>query len=103
MEQFDMFGVLRRTGVPVTYREWPINEAPELPYIIFTKNDCEIFEADNVVYMASDGYDIEICTAGKDEVLEKRLEEILTEEEIVWEYTGEARTTEGIYIVSMNV
>lgn len=103
MQQSKIFEVLKKTGLPVTYKEWPIGEAPQLPYIVFTRRNFDNFVADNVVYESDGEFDIELCTEGKDTAQEDKLIRVFAEEGIIWDWTGEARTDEGIYIVSFDI
>lgn len=103
MEQSKLFTVLKETGLPVTYREWPVNKAPSLPYILFIQDDIATFESDNSVYHHDKGFSIEIYSDKKNPALEDGVIDVLNRNEIIWSYGGETRTDEGIYIAYLEV
>lgn len=74
--------VLDGTGLPVTYREWPQDEArglpPPLPWLCYFETRPNNFAADGVVYASARGISIELYSAGKDPVSESAVETALT-------------------------
>lgn len=53
-------------GDKVTYYEWPIDEAPPLPFVCFYSDRDEVFAADNVVYFAQPRFRVELYTKYRD-------------------------------------
>lgn len=59
----------------------------KLPYIVANDNGSDNFEADNIVYKAKQGVNINLYSAKKDEALETRIEALLESLELVWSKT----------------
>ena len=49
MTQEGLYQLLESTGLPVVYRAWPIDGAPELPYICYLAAYSNNISADCVV------------------------------------------------------
>ena len=77
--------MLDTTGLPVTYRAWPIDEAPPMPYICYLVAFSNDFGADNVVYWPIDHLQIELYTELKDPESEGKVETALSS--LYWEKT----------------
>jgi len=50
----------------VTYYEWPINEAPALPFVCFMSNTETAFAADNINYYSRPRFAVELYTKNRD-------------------------------------
>lgn len=97
MNQKELFSILKTTGLPVTYLEWPQGRVPPLPYFVFMQSDDDRFVADNVVFYDSPRYTVELYSKQKDTASEQLLKDILNLNELVWRKDYELRTTEGLY------
>lgn len=82
----------------VTYWQWPVSEAPSLPFICFYNIPSTTFAADNKAYYCGDVFNIELYTKFKDVAQEALVEAALysndlyftkepiyLEDELVWE------------------
>lgn len=69
----------------VAYRAFPINAAPELPFICYKETDTSNFLADSKVYYKIQGVDIELYSDEKDVDSENAIEEMLNENLLVWD------------------
>lgn len=87
--------ILKTTGLPVTYREWPKGAAPPLPYICYLVAYSNNFAADGVVYEKIDHIQIELYTMLKDLEAEERVEQALSF--FVWEKTETYIDSEKCY------
>lgn len=70
-------------GVPgfenkVTYYQWPINEAPDLPYVCFFEQQAYTFPADNVAYYSRPRISVELYTKNRDLATEELFEQAFT-------------------------
>lgn len=61
----------------VAYRSFPENEAPDLPYICFLAKGSNNMFADNISYVKGMEVDIELYSRLKDELSEKKIEDML--------------------------
>lgn len=75
--------MLESTGLPVTYRAWPKNKAPNLPYICYLVAYSNNFGADNAVYYPISHLQIELYTNLKDPETEDNVEKALSS--LFWE------------------
>lgn len=77
----DMFELLKSIdgyADKVAYYEWPINEAPPLPFICFFSPTEAAFAADNINYFAAPRYTVELYTKERDLVEEAKLKAAFT-------------------------
>lgn len=90
----------------VTYRSWPVGEAPQLPFICFMATGSDNFGADNIVYHSRTPVRIELYEVSKDLTLEGQLEAALTDAGLFWEreetYLDDEKCYEIIYEVTLN-
>lgn len=66
--------LLQSTGLPVTYRAWPENEAPRMPFLCYLVTDFYALHADGENYYRYHGVRVELYTAFKDPVTEDLVE-----------------------------
>lgn len=90
-----LHSLLKSTGMPVTYRAWPENDAPPLPYICYLVAYSNNFGADNRVYWKINHIQVELYTKLKDQEAEDRVENALSS--LYWEKTEEYIETERCY------
>lgn len=69
---------LESSGLPVTWRAWPIGCAPELPWVAYYFSRSDNFMADGIVYAQSSRYMVELYCRRKDPEAEARLEAALS-------------------------
>lgn len=62
----------------VTYYEWPINEAPELPFVCYFSQQEYTFPADNVAYYSRPRFSVELYTKQRDTATEALFEAAFT-------------------------
>ena len=70
--------LLKTTGLPVTYRAWPENEAPPLPFVCYVEAGSNNFAADGVVYYPVKRMQVELYTKLKDPETEGKIEAALS-------------------------
>lgn len=68
----------------VVYRNWPVGEAPPLPYICYMATGSDDFAADNINYYSGTPVRIELYEETKSLTLEQQLEAALTTAGIFW-------------------
>lgn len=62
----------------VVYYQWPINDAPALPFVCFFEQQAYTFPADNVVYYQRPRFSVELYTKNKDPQQEALFEAAFT-------------------------
>lgn len=62
----------------VAYYQWPINEAPALPFVCFFEREAYTFPADNVVYYQRPRFSVELYTKNRDPETEALFETAFT-------------------------
>lgn len=97
----DLSRMLKSTGFPVTYRAWPENAAPPLPFICYVESYSNNFSADGEVYVKGSHIQIELYTALKDPAAEENLERALAG--IVWEKTETYLSTEKCFQIMYEI
>ena len=86
----DIYTILKATGYPVAYSHFIKTDKASLrnpPYICYLSAYSSNFKADNKVYTKVDNLQIELYTAKKDLIAEKKIEDLLEKNEIAWEST----------------
>lgn len=92
--------ILEATGYPVAYShfiEGPKNSLPTPPYICYLSAYSSNFKADNKVYAKIDNLQIELYTIKKDLEAEKKLEDLLDNNDIAYETTEEWIENEKLF------
>lgn len=87
----------------VTYRAFPVNHAPKLPYICYLETNTSNFNADSKVYVKRQYVDVELYTKMKDPSVEALVEEALNENLIIWEKYEEYISSEEVYQITYEV
>ena len=67
------------TGLPVTYLEWPENEAPELPFVCYYATGTSPTFADGRVYFTYEDVRVELYVKAPDPALEETVEAALAD------------------------
>lgn len=69
--------MIESIGLPYTYYSFPVEQAPNLPYIVFYYPDYNDLGADNINYQTIAQLNIELYTEQKNFELEKQVEDVL--------------------------
>jgi len=85
MKLSELYLLLRRVGLPVTYSHFEKGQVPPLPYICYLEISTDNFKADGKVYQKVTDVDIELYTKKKELDIEDSLEQILNENGIPWD------------------
>lgn len=87
----------------VVYYSWPVNKAPELPFICYLEQGSNNFVADGVVYSKVRRIDVELYTETKDPTSESLVESALTAAGIVWQKTEDYIDTEKVFMITYEI
>lgn len=79
--------LLATTNLPVAYGDFPEEECPEMPFIVFQETRTNNFMADGQSYKKIRRMQIDLYTKEKDEAIEALVEEALSD--IAWNITME--------------
>ena len=90
---------LAAAGFPLTYYQWPISQAPDLPYVVYYYPSRSDDPADNVNYGKITALNVELYTPIKSFADEARMEGALTAMGLVWEKTETFLDSEEMYEV----
>ena len=85
MELSELYLLLRRVGIPVTYSHFEEGQAPSLPYICYLEVSTENFKADGKVFKKITDVDIELYTRKKELDIESVIEQLLNDNNIPWD------------------
>lgn len=91
--------ILETVGPPVAYRAF--REPQKLPYICYLEAGTNNFAADGVVYHKQRKMHIELYTAYKNQEIENRMEEALSE--FFWEKTETYIDSEKCYQITYEI
>lgn len=92
---------LQSTGLPVTYRAWPEDSAPPLPFICYLSTGTNTLPADGSVYYQWDDIRVELYTKWKDTEAEAKVEAALND--LHWTKTGTYVESERCYIITYEI
>lgn len=70
--------LLESTGLEVTYKAWPKEAAPPLPFICYLVAYSNNFAADGAVYHKIDHIQVELYTKNKNPAIEAKVESALS-------------------------
>lgn len=90
---------LEMTGLEVAYYQWPENEAPNPPYLLYYFPNSDDFIADGENYTKINALAVELYTNVKDFELEARVEQALTELGLVYTRSEQYISSEKMYEV----
>ena len=97
----DIKTLLESTGLPVTYRAWPDQQAPALPWICYLVTGSNNFFADGKMYLGVSMVSVELYTALISPALEQQLEQAL--QGFCWQKTITYIDTEKVYQISYEI
>lgn len=87
----------------VTYWEWPIGEAPSLPFVCFFSNEDTEFAADNINYYARPRFAVELYCKYRDRATEALFEAAFKENNLYYtkeaEYLADERCWVTVYTI----
>lgn len=93
--------LLEATGLPVTYRAWPEDAAPDLPFICYLLAYSNNFSADGKVYEPIDHLQIELYTELKAPDMEAKVENALAD--FFWQKTETYIESEQCYQIMYEI
>lgn len=85
----DLRALLAPLKIPMARNQFTTAQSP--PFIVYLSVAPENAGADNVVWYSAPGFRIELYTTKKEGALERRIEALLTENEIYWEKDGDIK------------
>lgn len=92
-------------GLDYAYYQWPINEAPSLPYVLFYYPERKDFSADCINYQHITALNIELYTNNKDFEKEALVESVLESNGIYYtkeeQYIAEEKMYEVLYTMEV--
>lgn len=95
--------LLQTTGLPV-FNTIVRNEEAKPPYIMFIEDEPEIFEADNMNYVISNRYIVEIYDSLKNYDEENKIEELFRNNDIPFKKSGDMwDESEELTVVAYNI
>lgn len=99
----NLYSILKATGYPVAYSHF--EEKTPLPFITYVVDSSNNFFADDKVYKKIESIRIELYTAKKDLEAERKIEELLNENEIPYEcsetWINSEKVSQKIYEVEL--
>lgn len=105
MELSELYLLLRRVGIPVTYSHFEKGQVPPLPYICYLEVSTENFKADGKVFKKITDVDIELYTRKKELDIESVIEQLLNDNNIPWDsdeiYIQDEKTFKKTYEVRL--
>ena len=91
----EVSALLKTTGYPVAFQEWPEGAVPPMPYLVYLSPYTNNFAADGTAYFIVNHVQIELYTKLKDPVAEGKVEQALSS--LYWEKNTEYLDTEKCY------
>ena len=89
MDHQFIFNLLKELEIPVAYDHFESNKEIIPPFIAYRETNPEIFQADDISYYRPYNYEIELVTEKKEPAVEQAIENLLTENKIPYEISGE--------------
>lgn len=84
MKISEIKALLENTGLPHTYRFYPIGQVPPLPYLVWYLASSDNFAADDRVYKHAEVLVVELYTKEKDPDTEAAVEAVFNSVPLVW-------------------
>lgn len=94
MTEKELASMLQTIGVPIARNGFKKKQSP--PYIVYTFAYSNNYAADSKVYLKRNNYQVELYTDKKEPGLELALENILDENEIIYDKTETYIATEDM-------
>lgn len=93
--------IISSTGIQNAYKEF--EKMPKLPYILFYYDDTDVEIADDEIYFETDNYIIELYTKKKDLASEKKIENLLKENKIIYHKSETYLKDEKTFIITYEI
>ena len=77
--------VLESTELPVAYDAFPVDEAPELPFIVYREIGTDNFGADNKVWAVFLRIRVDLLVERRNSIIESKIEKAFDDNDIFWE------------------
>lgn len=90
MTKSEFSQMLEGLNIPVRYRAFKRGEAPRPPYAVYYQLGKDTVQGDNKPYFTTESVVVELITTKKDEALENKLESLLVDNKLFFEYEGES-------------
>ena len=101
----EISSMIESSELDFAYYQFPENEAPDLPYILFYYPERNDFQADSANYAKITQLNIELYTKEKDFETEEALEELLEEYGLTYDkeeqYINEEKMYEVLYTMEV--
>ena len=95
----DIVNMIEEANLPCAYDHFAEGESPPPPFVVFLLPSSDNFFADNSLYQQNTELDIELYSDSKMPPLERRIEKILAEHEILWNKSEVWIESEKLYEV----
>ncbi len=89
--------MIKETGLPTRYEQYPNKQVPPLPYTVYYFPNSNNFGADDETYIKITALNIELYTATKSPKDEIRVEQVLRNHGIYWNKTEAFIESEHMY------
>lgn len=89
MNHKELFTKLKTLNIPVAYDHFESNKEIAPPFIVYRETSPDTFKADDITYYRPYDFEIELVTEYKDVALESRIEDLLTNNNIPYDVSGE--------------
>lgn len=99
MKSTEVADMLRETGLPTAYYQYPNRMVPKPPYTVYYFPNSNNFAADDTVYVGIEALNIELYSAHKSFAAERKVEEVLEAHGIFWNKTEAYLDSEHLYEV----
>lgn len=87
----------------VTYYEWPINEAPALPFVCYFSNTESEFAADNINYFAVPQFAVELYSKNRDLTTEALFEAAFKAKDLYYRKEAEYLPDERCWVTVFSI
>lgn len=94
---------LKTLDLPIAYRCFTVGKVPELPYIVYYVDEDIGFYADDTVYYEGYAVTIEVYTEKKDMELEKKVKQLLNDNELPYESYESFLESESMYLKAYEI
>ena len=84
-----IYNLLKQLNIPVAYDHFDSNKAINPPLIVYREQSIDTFKSDNKSYFRDYDFEIELVTIKKEPNLQKRIENLLTDNNIPYDVSNE--------------
>ena len=99
MTDKEVADMIKETGLPTAYYQYPNKMVPPLPYTVYYYPNTDNFGADDQVYTHISALNIELYTKDKSPTIEAQLETVLESHHLFWNKTEAFLDSEQMYEV----